>query len=757
MQRPKTAILTLSLVAWLPPAAQAVLPHGQVGEEEPQRRQTSRHGHSDVEESLVEALEEATRHANEGNWKRTRKILDAAVAAAGEADCVWRHRPQLVELLTRCAFWEGRKVPRLRDLVSGRVLYFSESGGNIKLAYGPDELGDFEILRDGERSKDAGPIGVKDILVHPLSFAGPFRVTIKSSRYPSMADERCPWALYGFDGGESIRLIFGLPKPNDKRVYKKWIPGRIQHEKPGGHIKNLCRKDDVPCRPGSKFTLKIKADEQSTTGSYNGKVYLRGRKPKGLFGSVAIGGLREFDEIMLEGKAERAWMQGLIDEELQGAWDAFEQAGRVDAALPEFLRLPDLPWEVQHTPDVLPGDASDVEQEQFGELLEMLDENVSAGVRFAKDLDADETSEPFRKYAQAVAYMARGLEVRTLRRVKSLLEAHPDFIPARKMRAQLLRGAGEHDEAEALLQELIDGSPQDGWAYAHQARHHVREGERAKASELVGRAIEAGAYDGHVDLANRLIGKALRGPAFHDAAEHVSENYVVRSDIDKRTCREASKILESALPWYERAFGEIPKGKRFDVYVFSGPYGYHRYIEDAFQTVAPNTAGVYWLELDQLLIWNTPKRAKMLSTIRHEGFHQYMDQLVKGGPLWFHEGLAEYWEEADFTRMKSRHISVREDYVRFLTGRKVEMTPLAEFLHQSHAEFRSDSRLHYAQAWALVHFLRHGPEENQAIFERLLVALKNGTPTEKALDQALEGVNVEALEKGLNDYLRSLL
>ena len=54
--------------------------------------------------------------------------------------------------------------------------------------------------------------------------------------------------------------------------------------------------------------------------------------------------------------------------------------------------------------------------------------------------------------------------------------------------------------------------------------------------------------------------------------------------------------------------------------------------------------GLYSPALKQLLIWNQPNRKKMLETVRHEGFHQYLDGVMSDPPPWLNEGLAMYYE-----------------------------------------------------------------------------------------------------------------
>ena len=62
----------------------------------------------------------------------------------------------------------------------------------------------------------------------------------------------------------------------------------------------------------------------------------------------------------------------------------------------------------------------------------------------------------------------------------------------------------------------------------------------------------------------------------------------------------------------------------------------------------------------------------------------------------------------------------------------------------------------YAQAWALVHFLRHGDPSNRKIFKQMMDVLPAGLSRVKTLEKVLEGVDLAALERGFRGYISSL-
>ena len=81
----------------------------------------------------------------------------------------------------------------------------------------------------------------------------------------------------------------------------------------------------------------------------------------------------------------------------------------------------------------------------------------------------------------------------------------------------------------------------------------------------------------------------------------------------------------------------------------------------------------------------------MLQTVRHEGFHQYLDRLVSNPPVWFNEGLAEYFEmrdarERESWRRRERHPRHSE----FLES--ATLLPLVDFLFETHGRLLRQHR-----------------------------------------------------------------
>lgn len=231
------------------------------------------------------------------------------------------------------------------------------------------------------------------------------------------------------------------------------------------------------------------------------------------------------------------------------------------------------------------------------------------------------------------------------------------------------------------------------------------------------------------------------------------------TDIDARTCVEAGEVLETALGYFEKRIRPLAgdQAEPFRVYLFSGETGYQLYLAHTTFFPAESTSGVFMPAMQQLLIWNTPDRGQMLSTVRHEGLHQYMHRLVRDQPTWLGEGLAEYWESADFTKGTSRENAPTEGKLSALRTYQAEFLPLERFLHLPRADFYREAGLHYTQAWAFVHFLLQDDRVSRALFDGLLDALIAGASSEQALERVFGPLDLPALERSFRAHLRKLL
>lgn len=142
------------------------------------------------------------------------------------------------------------------------------------------------------------------------------------------------------------------------------------------------------------------------------------------------------------------------------------------------------------------------------------------------------------------------------------------------------------------------------------------------------------------------------------------------------------------------------------------------------------------------------------------GLHEYLHLLVKnklrGAPLWFKEGLAEYYSTADVS--KDNKITLgRPIKSRIFTLRDHELLPLQKLLtvdYYSPYYVERDKRgLFYAESWALVHYLLSGKGgAHQAQLSRYLSLAASGVPVEDSFARAFQ-TSFATVEKELRGYI----
>ncbi|MDH3592863.1 MAG: DUF1570 domain-containing protein, partial [Planctomycetota bacterium] len=357
-----------------------------------------------------------------------------------------------------------------------------------------------------------------------------------------------------------------------------------------------------------------------------------------------------------------------------------------------------------------------------------------------------------RRSALVEMLLARALEeegeaAEALAVIKRVRAADPAYVPAEEARARLLRRLGREDEAFEAYRDIAERYPGGAELQARAASFFVGLGRRDEARELLATALANGLRSRALDAANRTLIRALNGPPWAKRHTYTSRHYLVVSNIDRTTAEKAARLLERAYAKYQSTLDRVDdkNRRRFRVFLFRGQRGFLEFSERTWgRTHSRHTAGFYNLGLKDLFIWNLPQREKMFGTILHEGFHQYLDRIMEGVPLWFNEGLAEYYSVAEKSGA---------DKVALL--RRVGTSPLSAWLRLDNAAFMAGAQKNYLQAWALLAFLRTTTPEREALFRKFWRAFRKHPTRRAGLAAALEGVDVAALDREFRAWLRT--
>lgn len=146
-----------------------------------------------------------------------------------------------------------------------------------------------------------------------------------------------------------------------------------------------------------------------------------------------------------------------------------------------------------------------------------------------------------------------------------------------------------------------------------------------------------------------------------------------------------------------------------------------------------------------------------LRGIYHEYSHFLLRNVFGAAPLWFNEGLAEYYSTVEVTSDGRRAVIGKplRQHVELLRERRL---PLAQLLSITAASpiYTSDTperSVLYAQSWAMVHHALHANPRRRDALINLAFKLAAGITPEQAVPEAY-GMSLPDLEREVQAYMR---
>lgn len=269
-----------------------------------------------------------------------------------------------------------------------------------------------------------------------------------------------------------------------------------------------------------------------------------------------------------------------------------------------------------------------------------------------------------------------------------------------------------------------------------------------------------------------------------------TEHFDIYSTLTDRELQDAlPAFLEAAYDQYDSLLPapESGSGKRLQTYVLDNRAQWEAFAKAKFPRQFPIfrkiSAGGFAVGNECVVYYI--RRTYTLSVLAHEGMHQYFANYFSTRlPAWLNEGLATYCESYELPQGKVRFTPQRNTF-RLNALREALTTdsilPLRALLSTDAGRVinRGRSRLtktYYAQAWALVCFLRHGMDGLYADgFQNMLDAIVSGelagaakvariqpkargaTSFGESAFRAYITDDLETLEQQFNDYLFKLV
>jgi len=140
--------------------------------------------------------------------------------------------------------------------------------------------------------------------------------------------------------------------------------------------------------------------------------------------------------------------------------------------------------------------------------------------------------------------------------------------------------------------------------------------------------------------------------------------------------------------------------------------------------------------------------------IIHEYVHAVLADHIPNAPLWFNEGLAEFFESITVDGARARVGLPLKDRLQQLE--QASLIPMDAFLtvdrQSSYYTGAEEKDRYYAQSWAVVHALLLGTDTGTRGWHSLLEIMDREAPDERAI-RALLGDEHSTLETFINSYL----
>jgi len=231
-----------------------------------------------------------------------------------------------------------------------------------------------------------------------------------------------------------------------------------------------------------------------------------------------------------------------------------------------------------------------------------------------------------------------------------------------------------------------------------------------------------------------------------------SKNFTLIGNASEKEVRQVATRLEQFRDVFTRLFSTA----KFDtpvpttVIVFKSMGSYKPFNPG-------NNAGYFQQGEDvNYITLTTDPTQNPFSVIYHEYVHLLIDNTSGNVPVWFNEGLAEYYSAFNIEEDRKVHLGDLIPY-HLQTLRENKLYPLRSLFAVDHysPEYNEGSKrgMFYAESWALVHYLilANGGQRMPQL-GKFIQILTNNVAIDDAVKQAFQ-TDVEGLEKEFKKYI----
>ncbi len=324
---------------------------------------------------------------------------------------------------------------------------------------------------------------------------------------------------------------------------------------------------------------------------------------------------------------------------------------------------------------------------------------------------------------------------------------------------------GEREKAEANFAKARELDPADPWVHVEQARLHLAGGELEAAAREIGAARGKRPASISLGMLVEDLERLRSRPAWAQTFSVTRDQYTVECGISQKVSGELATRLNRYRRFLEGAF-PLPARQTVPcrVWVFDSEESFLVF-SDTLSHRLEHTLGVYHPTIKTLLLFHKIDTEAMQDVLFHEAFHQYLDIAVNRAPIWFNEGLAEYYGATAFDAAAKAKEGGVQTPRRPALKRALANGSLVPFrslmLMRPPSFMNGDVGLHYAQSWAMVHWFKQGGNATaRALFDRYVKEVLAGRSQQACFEASFGDPAAPApedLATAFSDHLRGLL
>jgi tetratricopeptide (TPR) repeat protein len=307
------------------------------------------------------------------------------------------------------------------------------------------------------------------------------------------------------------------------------------------------------------------------------------------------------------------------------------------------------------------------------------------------------------------ACMEDSAPLRASQYLEKAVTLDPKLAPAWIRLGEVRGGLGEHAKADDAFDKAEALDPADPCPAVLRARARFERGDLPGARKSVERALPKRPESEALKLLVQFLDRLSARPNWKNPFKKETPLYVVETTISSKAAADMAQRLVVYRRYLEKAFPlqlkEAPPPSR--VWIFDSEDEYHQFAS-TLATGMDGSLGLFHRLNKTLLLTSKVSAETTQHILFHEGFHQYLDLAVSQAPIWMNEGLAEYFGSTTFDvtgkPAEGGMVAMRLPDLRgpLVPIDKLIRMPPGVYMHPQNA-----SR-HYAQSWALVHYLKQG-------------------------------------------------